>query len=58
MGDLPGGAEVDEHLGDCHYAMGEPGEAVAAWQRAADTLEQLANPRAAELRRRIDAVPR
>lgn len=56
VGDLPGGAEVDEHLGDCYLAMGDRARTAEAWGRAAETAEHLGNPHAAELRRKIDKL--
>ena len=56
VGDLPGAAIVNEHLGDCHHRAGTPTQAVEAWRRAADLLGRLHGPHEAEVRRKVDGT--
>ncbi|WP_320779278.1 ATP-binding protein [Streptomyces sp. CRN 30] len=51
-------AEVLDHLAQAHAGLAEPEAAHDAWSRAAELLDTIAHPRAAELRARArDVVP-
>lgn len=49
-GDLAFQAIVLDHLGDAHAAAGEPERAHDRWQQAADILDDMHSPAAADIR--------
>ena len=53
MGHRDGEAEALDHLGDAHQRAGNRAAARVAWQRALDILDDLGQPRADEVRRKL-----
>ena len=53
VGHRDGEAEALDHLGDAHQRAGNRAAARVAWQRALDILDDLGQPRADEVRRKL-----
>jgi hypothetical protein len=57
VGHRDGEAEALDHLGDAHQQAGNHAAARVAWQHALDILEDLGQPAADEVRRKLTPGP-